>query len=83
MDTAEIERLLSEFFTAAQEPDFFSDVDQYIIEPESTVRDVRTFNNAMLMTRDNGVVVKFRDGSEFQITVVQTVPADEPDYEDD
>jgi hypothetical protein len=31
-----------------------------------------TFDETGLLTRDEGVVVKFRNGAEFQITVVQS-----------
>lgn len=34
--------------------------------------DCRTFERAGLMTSNEGLVVKFADGSEFQITIVQS-----------
>lgn len=36
------------------------------------VEDVRTFADAGVMTRDRGVVVALADGSEFQLTIVQS-----------
>lgn len=38
----------------------------------STVRSVRTFAAAGLLTTDPGVVIRFRDGEEFQLTIVQS-----------
>ena len=32
---------------------------------------VRTFEEVGMLTRDKGLVVQLRDGSEFQITIVQ------------
>lgn len=33
---------------------------------------IRTYEEAMIMTRDHGLVVRFMDGREFQITVIQS-----------
>lgn len=33
---------------------------------------VRTFADACMMTNNNGLVVRFADGTEFQITVVRS-----------
>jgi len=41
-------------------------------EPELEGVVVSTFRSAALMTRDDGVVVTLRDGSEFQLTIVQS-----------
>jgi hypothetical protein len=38
---------------------------------------VITFAEADVLTRDAGIVVHFADGSEFQVTVVQTGRADD------
>jgi hypothetical protein len=35
-----------------------------------------TFSEACIMTRNEGVVVQMRDGSEFQLTIVQSKQAD-------
>lgn len=48
---------------AAQEPTEFDFVG---------VTDVRSYEEAMVMTRDEGLVVKLDDGSEFQITITQS-----------
>lgn len=34
--------------------------------------DVNTFDDEMVMTRNKGLVVKFKNGSEFQVTIVQS-----------
>ena len=49
---------------------------------ELTDMDVRTFSDSGLMTRDKGLVVKLADGSEFQVTVVQSVFGDDDEDED-
>lgn len=41
-------------------------------EPELEGVSVSTFRDAALMTSDDGVVVTLRDGSEFQLTVIQS-----------
>lgn|GEM_PF-3134033 len=41
------------------------------------VRTVGTYEDFMVMTHNNGLVVKLGDGSEFQLTVVQTKEAKE------
>lgn len=42
-----------------------------LIEDES-VESFKTFEEAGVMTKNNGVVVRMEDGSEFQITVVKS-----------
>lgn len=44
-------------------------------EPEFEGVSVSTFRNAVLMTSDDGVVVTLRDGSEFQLTIIQSKAA--------
>ena len=39
------------------------------------VDSVRSFESAGVMTSDAGLVVRLADGSEFQITIVQSKPA--------
>lgn len=34
--------------------------------------DIRTFADAMLMTSNKGIVLKFKDGTEFQVQVLQS-----------
>lgn len=38
---------------------------------EEEVHDIRTFEEAMLLTDNKGLVVKMKDGSKFQITIVK------------
>jgi hypothetical protein len=38
---------------------------------------VRTFEDAGLLTRDLGIVLSLEDGSEFQITIVQSARAED------
>lgn len=40
------------------------------------VLSVRTYEETGLLTSDDGIVLKLRDGSEFQVTVVQSAFAD-------
>ena len=40
----------------------------------ATVSSVATFEEAGLLTRNRGVVLRMEDGSEFQITIVQSAP---------
>jgi len=39
---------------------------------EAAFRRVETFEEVGLLTRDNGIVVTMRDGSQFQITIVES-----------
>ena len=40
--------------------------------PGGGVRNTEQFCHSGLLTRDTGLVVKLRDGSEYQVTVVQS-----------
>ena len=39
---------------------------------ESEVKDTSTFEDAGLLTKNKGLVVRMKDGSEFQITILQS-----------
>lgn len=39
---------------------------------EQNVRDISSYENAGIMTTDKGLVMRMEDGSEFQITIVQS-----------
>jgi hypothetical protein len=41
------------------------------LDPQVISR-VETFERAMLLTRDKGLIITLKDGSQFQITVVQS-----------
>ena len=43
---------------------------------ESEVKRIRSFDEAGLLTTDSGLVIKMKDGSEFQITVVKACGSD-------
>jgi len=42
---------------------------------DQTVRSVQTYAELGMLTNDAGIVVTMKDGSEFQITIVQSRPA--------
>ena len=52
-------------------------------ELEDQKPQVNSFEDAGLMTRNKGIVVYLEDGSEFQVTVVQSVVGESDDEEDD
>ena len=39
---------------------------------EGNIRQITNFEDAGVLTSDKGLVVKMRDGSEFQVTIVRT-----------
>jgi hypothetical protein len=45
---------------------------QEALADQDDVRSVMTYDEAGMLTRDAGLVVRISDGSEFQITVVQS-----------
>lgn len=49
--------------------------DPFVVDNDATVESVRTFADVGLLTRDDGIVVRLSDGSEFQVTVVQSKQA--------
>lgn len=53
------EREFAEFLTEA------------IVNKDSNIESILSFEDAGLMTRNNGVVVYMEDGSSFQVTVVK------------
>jgi len=65
MNEIEMETMLYETLQALGAPDG----DEEIV-PE--VASVRTFEEAGVLTGNRGVVVQCRDGSSFQVTVVQS-----------
>ena len=70
---------LFETITDAREMEDTSDLADAMLDavddltPE--VDSVRSFESAGVMTSDAGLVVRLADGSEFQITIVQSKPA--------
>lgn len=47
-------------------------------DQERPVRNVATFEEALVLSSNRGVVVTLHDGSEYQLTVVQSRPANPP-----
>ncbi len=48
-----------------------------MLDDADEVRRMDTFQDAGLLTRDNGVLISMKDGSEFQISIVQSAGADD------
>ena len=67
MNEKEFERAL--MMTLAEAPDDYKTDEALNIEQ---VRSVRTFEDVGVLTGNRGVVVTLTDGSEFQLTVVQS-----------
>ena len=42
---------------------------------QQTIRRIDSFEDVGMLTKDPGLVVRMNDGSEFQVTVVQSQPA--------
>jgi hypothetical protein len=62
-------------------------LDQETLEAEDgpEVSQVDTFENAGILTRNRGLVVRLRNGAEFQLCIVQSQEADgadEPEADD-
>ena len=78
-DLSETLENLFETITDAREMEDTSDLADAMLDavddltPE--VDSVRSFESAGVMTSDAGLVVRLADGSEFQITIVQSKPA--------
>ena len=47
-------------------------LDIYMDENEDTIRRVQTFEEVGILTTNTGLVIRTEDGSEFQITIVQS-----------
>ena len=41
-------------------------------EENGVIRGVKTFEEAMVLTSNKGLVIRLEDGSEFQVTVVKS-----------
>lgn len=67
-----IARTLTQLLTLAEEdPRIREALEAEGAELVEALRRVRSFEEAGLMTRDDGIVLYLEDGSEFQVTVVQ------------
>lgn len=65
MDTNDIETLIAETLNAAIDGDEAP-------EEVQAIRLIRTFDAEGLLTTDAGLVLQMADGSEYQITIVQS-----------
>jgi len=43
-----------------------------MLEGIEEIKDMRTFEQAMMLSGNKGLVIKYDDGTEFQVTVVQS-----------
>ena len=65
-----------------------ADVEEARATLEDRVKSVRTYEEVGLLTRDNGIVVRMKNGAEFQITIKQAggpyddEEDDEPEFEE-
>jgi hypothetical protein len=80
MNERKMERALLELFEdIASDDELQASLDQ----PALPNARVKTFEDAGLLTRDRGIVLSLEDGSEFQITIVQSARSeDEGDDEE-
>jgi hypothetical protein len=49
---------------------FYNDEEENSLQGE--IEKIKTFSKAGLLTTDNGLVIKMKNGAEFQITIVQS-----------
>lgn len=42
-----------------------------VLSEDDEINDVRTFEDAGVLTRDAGLIINLPDGSEFQVTIVR------------
>jgi len=79
MNERKMERTLLELFEdIASDEELQASLDQ----PALANAQVKTFEDAGLLTRDRGIVLSLEDGSEFQITIVQTAGSGNEDDEE-
>jgi hypothetical protein len=79
MNERKMERTLLELFEdIASDEELQASLDH----PGLANAQVKTFEDAGLLTRDRGIVLSLEDGSEFQITIVRSAGADDEDDEE-
>jgi hypothetical protein len=79
MNEREMERTLLELFEdIASDEELQTSLDH----PGMANAQVKTFEDAGLLTRDRGIVLSLEDGSEFQITIVQSAGSGDEDDEE-
>lgn len=52
--------------------EMMTEIAQEALAEQDDVRSVMTYEEAGMLTRNHGLVVRLSDGSEFQITIVQS-----------
>lgn len=67
--TADVERALRDLLDCDRDGDWS--------ELDATLRDVRTFADAGLLTRDRGLVLRFASGLEIQLAIVRSANPNE------
>lgn len=74
MDTTQLTALLQALLSAVANGEFDATVGSLLSEADlgglPEVRRVSTFEEAGVLTRDDGLVVRMEDGQRFQVTVV-------------
>jgi hypothetical protein len=50
----------------------FEEFIQELLAGQDEIRSILTFDEAGMLTNDKGLVVRTSDGSEFQITIIQS-----------
>ena len=73
MTTKDVQALIESVLSNAAEDEDFRDavdIDDSAEALEGAV--VRSFSDGMVMTRNAGVVLRLKDGTEFQISIVQS-----------
>lgn len=50
---------------------------------ESEVKSIHSFEDQMLLTRDEGLVIKLKDGSEFQVSITQSEESPEEETKEE
>jgi hypothetical protein len=80
MNERKMERAFLELFEdIASDDELQASLDQ----PALANAQVKTFEDAGLLTRDRGIVLTLEDGSEFQVTIVQSAKAENEDSDED
>ena len=70
MNEQELAQAMMDFLNNAFEAAIDGDVD--VPEELSEVRDMRTFEEAGVLTRNAGIVLRMRGGDEYQISIVKS-----------
>jgi hypothetical protein len=80
MNERKMERTLLELFEdIASDEELQASLDH----PALANAQVKTFEDAGLLTRDRGIVLSLEEGSEFQITIVQSARSEDEDSDED